>query len=113
MFVFDLAHSLEELIRLRLVANARLVVHIFHRMNFERASILSADHTPGLIRRVPARLRDNLLELFACQLHISPTRRKQSSRPQSCKPRASTKSRAAELKKCLGREQQPHPRPLS
>ncbi len=72
LFVFDLAHDLQELMRLRLVADARLVVRIFHRINLERPAILPADHAPRFIGCVPTRLRDNLLELFACQLHISP-----------------------------------------
>lgn len=114
--VIHLAQRVQLLLWLAEITDVRLVVHIFQRINLERATFFAADDAARFQRRIPPRRCDQLLQLFVCQSHFRfpifdlrfaiyksaignrksqiPTRRAQFCHPQSCNPRASIESRA-------------------
>ena len=68
--IFDLAQRVQQLGWIGVVADARLGMDILQWQNLCRALILAGDDAARFVRRVAARLRDELGELVTGQFHF-------------------------------------------
>ncbi len=58
---FHLAKRVQQFVRIDIVADARVRINIFQRVNLERAPILAGDDAARFVGRVALRLRDELV----------------------------------------------------
>jgi hypothetical protein len=63
MGFLDIADRVEKLLWIGQVAHARVVIHVLERVDLEGAPVFTADQTARFVRRLAARLRDELLDL--------------------------------------------------
>jgi hypothetical protein len=65
----NVAQRVQEPLRLTVVADPRLRVHVRDGIDSQRPALFAADDAARLTRRVGARQRDELFQLLLCQLH--------------------------------------------
>ncbi len=58
---FHLAKRMQQFVRIDVIADARVGIDIFQRVNLERAPCLAGDDATRFVRRVAPRLRDELV----------------------------------------------------